>query len=374
MARIIISTSNDISTDNRVHKVAMVLLELGYDVLWVGRELPGSMPLNRPYQTKRFSLKFNKGALFYANFNLRLFWFLVFKKADVFLSNDLDTLWPNYLASRLRGKKLIYDTHEYFLGVPEIQNRPLVKWVWTRIERHIFPKLRYAFTVNESIADLYLTDYVRRPMVFRNISMPPKIERWKTRTELGLPEEKFIFINQGSGMNIDRGLEEALQAIELVDNAILLFVGSGDAIPMLKEEAKQRNLEAKVKFVDRVPYEELLQYTHAADVGLSLDKDTNINYKYSLPNKLFDYIFCQKPVLVSRVVEVAGIVNRYKIGLVAADYRAETIADLMKEMMAQGPLPYEVALQTAANALNWNNEKKILVDFYSRLKNEITNG
>jgi glycosyltransferase involved in cell wall biosynthesis len=374
MPHIIISTSNDISTDNRVHKVAMVLLELGYDVLWLGRELPDSQPLHRPYKTKRFLLKYTTGALFYANLNIRLFWFLLFAKADVLLSNDLDTLWANRLVSRLRGKKLVYDTHEYFLGVPEIQNRPLVKWVWRTIERSIFPKLRYTFTVNESIADLYLTDYVSRPKVFRNISMPPVIDRWKSRSELGLPDDKFIFINQGSGMNVDRGLEESLTAIAQIDGALLLLVGSGDAIPLLKEDAKKRGLEAKVKFIDRVPYEELLQYTHAADVGLSLDKDNNINYKYSLPNKLFDYIYCQKPVLVSRVVEVAGIVKRYKIGMIAADYRPETIANLMIEMMAQGDQPYQEALQKAAQDLNWEKEKRVLVDFYSTLKKEITHG
>jgi glycosyltransferase involved in cell wall biosynthesis len=374
MPHIIISTSNDISTDNRVHKVAMVLLELGYNVLWLGRKLPDSQPLHRPYKTKRFILKFNTGALFYANLNFRLFWFLLFAKADVLLSNDLDTLWANRLVSRLRGKKLVYDTHEYFLGVPEIQNRPLVKWVWRAIEKSIFPKLRYTFTVNESIADLYLTDYVSRPKVFRNISMPPVIDRWKSRSELGLPDDKFIFINQGSGMNVDRGLEESLTAIAQIDGALLLLVGSGDAIPLLKEDAKKRGLEAKVKFIDRVPYEELLQYTHAADVGLSLDKDNNINYKYSLPNKLFDYIYCQKPVLVSRVVEVAGIVKRYKIGMIAADYRPETIANLMIEMMAQGDQPYQEALQKAAQDLNWEKEKRVLVDFYSNLKREITHG
>lgn len=374
MTRVIISTSNDISTDNRVHKVAIVLQELGYEVLWVGRELPLSLPLNRPYETKRFKLTLNTGALFYASFNLRLFWFLLFAKGDIFLSNDLDTLWPNRLASRLRGKILVYDTHEYFLGVPEIQHRPLVKWVWRRIERSIFPKLRYTFTVNESIADLYLSDYVRRPMVFRNICMPPTIDRWKSRKELGLPEDKFIFINQGSGMNVDRGLEEALSAIALVDGALLLLVGSGDAIPLLKVEAENKGLAEKVKFVDRVPYEELLQYTHAADVGLSLDKDDNINYKYSLPNKLFDYIYCQKPVLVSRVLEVAGIVNRYKIGLVALDYKPVTIATHMRNLMENGTEMYGANLERAASELNWDKEKKVLVDFYGRLKSELKNG
>jgi len=374
MPRIIISTSNDISTDNRVHKVAVVLLELGYDVTWVGRLLASSTALSRPYKTKRFKLWFSTGALFYANLNLRLFWFLLFAKADVFLSNDLDTLWPNRLVSRLRGKKLVYDTHEYFLGVPEIQNRPLVKGVWRSIERSIFPKLRNVFTVNESIATLYEKDYGKRPIVFRNISMPPQIDAWKTRAALGLPENKFIFINQGSGINVDRGMEEALEAIAKIDNAVLLIVGSGDVIPELKAKAQTEKIIEKVIFIDRVPYANLLQYTHAADAGLSLDKDTNINYKYSLPNKLFDYIFCDIPVLCSRVVEVAGIVKRYKIGEVAPDFSAKTIAICMEKIIHNKKQFYAEGLQNARAELNWENEKTVLVNFYAQLKNEIEHG
>ena len=371
MPRIIISTSNDISTDNRVHKVATLLLDLGYDVLWIGRVLPESLPLERPYATKRFNLWFSKGALFYANLNIKLFFFLLFEPCDVLLSNDLDTLLANRCVSRLRGKKLVYDTHEYFLGVPEIQNRPLVKWVWRLIEKSIFPKLRYVFTVNESIATLYEKDYGKRPMVFRNISMPPEIASWKSREELGLPVDKFIFINQGSGINVDRGMEEVLEAVANIDGVLLLLVGKGDVIPTLKRRAKSQKLTEKVKFIDAVPYAELLQYTHAANCGLSLDKDTNINYKYSLPNKLFDYIFCDIPVLSSRVVEVAGIVKRYNLGLVVHDHKPVTLTADMQRMKVAPKAHFEPGLRKAREELNWEKEKQVLIDFYNRLKLEL---
>ena len=369
MPKIIVSTTNDISTDNRVHKVCMVLLELGYEVLWVGRELPGSQPLNRPYQTKRFKLWFRKGALFYANYNLRLFLFLLGQKCDVLLSNDLDTLLANYLVAKWKRKTLVYDTHEYFLGVPEIQDNKLAKTVWTKIERWIFPKLTNIFTVNQSIANLYKSDYGKDLMVFRNISMPPKISSWETRESLSLPEDKFIFINQGSGMNVDRGMEEAVDAIAIIENAVLLLVGSGDVISTLKKTVEMNGLKEKVIFIDRVPYDKLLQYTHAADVGLSLDKDTNINYKFSLPNKLFDYIYCGLPVLVSRVVEVRKIVEDYQIGRVTQSHDIEELVKNMILMMDDGSERYKSNLSKAANELSWDNEKKVVVDFYRDLNN-----
>ena len=257
--KIILSTTNDISTDNRVHKVAMLLLELGYDVHWVGRLLPNSVPLDRTYTTTRLRLFFKKGGLFYAEFQVRLFFFLLRNRASVVLSNDLDTLLPSYLISRIYNTPLVYDSHEYFCGVPEIQGR-WVKKVWLAVERSIFPKLLNVWTVNESIADLYEKDYGIRPQVFRNISPKPRAFEPKTRRELGLPEHLRIAINQGSGMNVDRGLEEAVAAVTGMEGWLLLLVGSGDAIPGLKEKVAQEGWQEKVKFIDRMPYDQLLHY------------------------------------------------------------------------------------------------------------------
>jgi len=153
--RVIFSVINDIVFDQRVNRIAGTLLQEGAEILVVGRQFNNSMSCNHlPYPVKRFRMIFKKGPLMYAFFNIRLFIYLLFKKVDILLANDLDTLLANFLVSRIRKVTLIFDSHEYFTGVPEIQNRSFVRKVWQIIERWIFPKLKHIYTVNQSIAGI----------------------------------------------------------------------------------------------------------------------------------------------------------------------------------------------------------------------------
>lgn len=183
----IVSVTNDLYTDQRVHKVASFLHNHGYDVLLVGRLLPNSQPLERAYKTHRMKLSFHKGALFYANYNLRLFFFLLFRKADLLLSNDLDTLLANFMAKKLkRNCELVYDSHEYYTEVPELVSRPKVKAIWEAIEGFIFPKLNKIYTVNQSIADKYKQKYHKDLAIIRNISPLWQPKQILSKEELGI--------------------------------------------------------------------------------------------------------------------------------------------------------------------------------------------
>ena len=173
-----------------------------WDVLLIGRRLSSSKKLDRNYKTHRISLIFNKGFLFYAEYNLRLVFFLLFKKIHVLHANDLDTLLSMWLLSKLKKVPLVYDSHEFFLGVPEIQNKKMVKFIWQLIERMIFPKLKHVFTVNESIAQLYYKAYNVSAKVLRNVPEKSKIDLIKTKLDLNLPSDKPVVILQGSGITV----------------------------------------------------------------------------------------------------------------------------------------------------------------------------
>lgn len=369
--RIYVSVSNDLFSDMRVDKVCNTLVSIGFDVHLVGRKLPNSLPLtNRNYKTKRLKLLFKKGALFYAEFNFRLFWYLLFKKHSVLLANDLDTLLANRWVSKLKGSQLVYDSHEYFTEVPELKEGSFAKNTWLKIEKQIFPKLNKVYSVCDSIADIYSTKYGVNVKVVRNIPRIEKIKKYRNRAELGLPENKKILLLQGAGINLDRGSEEMVEAMKyLPEEYLFVIVGGGDVFEKLKGIVIDNKLENKVMIKGKVPYQELIQYTYQADLGLSLDKNTNLNYEFSLPNKLFDYIHHETPVLASNLTEIRKIVEGNGVGWILQNHNPETIANQIQGIFANESdyLAKKENTKLAAEKLTWENEELVLKHLYSDL-------
>ena len=356
-------------TDQRVNKVCQTLLSMGCDVLLIGRKMRSSPEIeDRGYAIHRMRLLFEKGPLFYAEFNLRLFFYLIFRKADMLISNDLDTLLPNHIICKVKGIPLVYDSHEYFTEVPELVNRKYIQAIWKFIEQKIFPNLKDVITVNDSIAELFENDYGKRPMVVRNIPRKREIVNHVSRKSLGLPIDKYILILQGSGINVERGTEELVEAMQYVNNAILLIVGGGDVIDILKKMAEKPEIKKKVIFKPRVPYQQMMQYTAVADLGLTFDKATNLNYKFSLPNKLFDYIHAHTPVLSSPLPEIEKIITKFDVGDFIEDHDPENIANKINQILSNQALmdKWKKNCSFAASELTWENEEKVLKGIYAK--------
>ncbi len=338
---------------------------MGFSVLLVGRIKHDSPELSqRTYKTHRMRLFFEKGPLFYAEYNIRLFLFLIFRRVNLLFSNDLDTLLPNYIIHRIKRIPLIYDSHEYFTETPELVNRKYVQGIWKLIEKKILPKIKDCITVNESIASLYEKEFGIRMAVVRNIPPLYKAERIKSKKDLGLPEGKKIVILQGSGINIQRGAEELVESMKFTGDIILLIVGGGDIIASLKEMSKTQKLDQKIIFIPRVPFEELFNYTVNADVGITIDKDTNINYRYSLPNKIFDYINAGIPIIASRLPEVQKIIDQYDIGTFIDNHNPGHIASVITATLndAEKLERWKENIKFARKELNWENERLVLID------------
>lgn len=368
MKKAYVLVSNDLYTDQRVHKVCEFLHENGMDVTLLGRKLPNSKELEpRNYSTKRFGLWFKKGPLFYANLNLKLYTFLFFKKCDLIVANDLDTLMAGYLsAKRKKNCELVYDSHEFYTGVPELVNRPSVQRIWERIEGWIFPKLNKIYTVNQSIADIYEKKYGEKLFVVRNVS--PRITDLDivSKETYEIPSDKKMLILQGAGINVDRGAEELVEAMIEIDEAVLVIVGDGDVVPQLKTFVEANNLDQKVFFLGKKPYLEMLAISALADIGFSLDKSTNINYENSLPNKIFDYIQAGTPIIASNIKEVKNVVETHEIGLIIEEVSASILTENIKKMLKneEKRVFFTENCKKTAQSLNWENEKAVLKKIY----------
>ena len=361
LKKIIVTVTNDLTSDQRVHKVCRTLHNAGYDVFLIGRKLSNSKPLNRSYRTKRISLLFNKGVLFYAEFNLRLFFVLLFYKKDVLLANDLDTLLPNYLISKLQIKKLVYDSHELFSEIPELVNKPFTKKVWRILERRVLPNLKNTYTVSNSIADYYDKKYQTKFKVIRNL---PLMIRTISKGNFSFDHKgEKIILYQGA-INIGRGLELIINTMPFISNCILVIIGNGDIIKNLKSYVKNINLVKKVRFLESLTPNELQKITPLANIGISIEEDLGLNYRFSLPNKIFDYINAEVPILVSNLPEMRKIIDTHKVGEIVKDRSPQKLALQIKELLKKD---YSEELKKAKKELIWENQEEELLAIFRNI-------
>jgi glycosyltransferase involved in cell wall biosynthesis len=368
--KVAFSVTNCICNDQRIQKIARTVNKLGCDITIIGRKTKYCKgPEIVPFKIYRFRMLFRKGFLMYKFYNIRLFVHLIFSKYDLLVANDLDTLLPNYLVSKLKHVPLIYDSHEYFTGVPEIQSRPVVKWVWTRIEKAIFPDLNHVMTVSNSIASQYEKEYMIRPLVIMNAGVRTDEINPYTREEIGVPANDLLLIIHGTGINIDRGVEELVEAVSLLEEITLLIVGSGDIVPKLKQKVKELQIDTRIRFIPTVSWAELIKYIKMADIGMSLDKDTSLNYRFSLPNKLFDYISAGVPVIAGKLPEPSKIINEFNCGVIIDKITPDTIIAAIEDLINHREKLFLLKknAKSASLVMNWKNEEIKVATFYKRI-------
>ncbi|WP_158841301.1 glycosyltransferase [Polaribacter sp. L3A8] len=361
MKKIIVSVTNDISTDQRVDKVCCTLQKNGFKIILIGRKLKNSTPLNRTYTTKRIRLIFNKGFLFYAEYNFRLFFILLFYKKDILLSNDLDTLLPNYLVSILQRKKIVYDSHELFPEIPELVHKPFVKKCWTNLESFILPKLKNNYTVCKSIAEFYTKKYNVGFTTIMNLPTEKEIQVGK------LPFQYFkqkIILYQGA-LNIGRGLELMIDTMLYLENTILIIIGDGDISDTLKQKVTSLKLDNNVHFLGKLTPKKLQKITPLANLGISVEEDLGLNYRFALPNKIFDYIQAEVPILVSNLPEMKRIAIAYKVGEVIKNRSPKELAAQIKTLLEKD---FSAELKKAKKELIWENQEKKLLAIFNNLK------
>ncbi len=384
--KIIFTVTNDLSYDQRMQRICTSLANANYEVILVGRKLTTSKELPAfDFQTKRIRCLFNKGAAFYAEYNIRLFLFLLFTRFDAICSIDLDTILSGFYAAKWRRKIQIYDAHEYFTEVPELVERSKVKAIWERIANRTIPNIRYAYTVGQGLQKIFTERYgvefglirnvpfaIQQPI--QNADIQNVISKYlhhavpTSRGNLGnniSKTNKKVILYQGA-LNDGRGIEETIRAMQKIDNAVLWLAGEGDLSQDLRQLTKELQLDEKVFFLGFVLPNDLKAITQLADIGLNLLKNKGLNYYYSLANKCFDYIQAEKPALHRNFPEYQAINEQFEIGILLDDLKTESIVSALQQLL-DPPTLYnnlQANCRKAKTVYTWEKESKKLIDYY----------
>lgn len=365
MKRAILIATSDLVFDQRVNRTATALTEAGYKVLLVGRKLP-TTPKWKPNGYRAFHLRipFRKSAAFYACFNLQAFFFLLLSRFDIAQANDLDTLLAVRLACLLRRKPLVYDSHELYTQVPELVNRPRTRAVWHWLECKLVKGLQHTTTVSDGVACELKKMYGITFTVVRNLPYRKDLNAEITK----LPN---TIIYQGA-LNLGRGLEKLIAAMPFLPSCKLIIAGTGDVEKELKHLSESLKLSERITFLGRITPNKLHPITCSASIGVSIEEYLGLNYRYALPNKLFDYIQAGLPVLVSNLPEMARIVTEYNIGLtISSSSTAKELAESISQMLSDESklAQWQTNVAKAATELVWENEKgKLITIFQNAIK------
>lgn len=360
--KVLVSVFNNLSTDQRVEKVCRTLSENGFSIELIGNNWGGLPDLKRDYPVSRIILKSKILRYAYVEFQWKLYKELL-KKADqdtILLSNDLDTLLPNYLVSKKLNLPLVYDSHEIFTEMPSVNGR-FTQNIWRSLESFIAPKLNFMMTASESYADWFHKTYgIERPVVVQNF--PLKSGNPQDYSIVNSPK---VIIYQGV-INPSRGLDKLIPEMHKIENAELWIAGDGPKKKEFQELTKTLGLDDKVKFIGKILPEKLREITQQADVGLSIEENNGLSYYFSMPNKISDYIQARIPVVVSDFPEMKKVADHFKAGEKIRDYNE--LAEKIQLVLNNGKHSYKDALNHAASQLCWENEENRLLGLFGKIK------
>lgn len=343
-----------------MHRICTSLAENNYAVTLVGRELTSSLPVSeKQFNQKRISCWFNKGKLFYAEYNLRLFFFLLPKKMDAICAIDLDTILPCLYISKWKKITRIYDAHELFTGLKEVATRPVILKIWSLIERKYVPKYKWGYTVSEEIAKEFNRRYGVIYQTIRNVPLSRALEN-------NMITEKFL-LYQGA-VNEARGFEQLIPAMQWI-NSRLIICGDGNFMLQLKKLVAEYKVENKVEMTGMLSPDELWCYAQKAYIAVAVPENEGLNQYLALPNKFFDYINAGLPQVTVNYPEYQKLNKQFDVAVLLEELTPKRIAEALNNLLSDDVL-YNRLRQNCLKArleLNWQQEEKKLLSFYQKV-------
>jgi glycosyltransferase involved in cell wall biosynthesis len=338
------------------------LSKQGYTVKLVGRKRKNSPALvQMEFEQKRLYCYFEKGKAFYIEYNIRLFFWMIFQKMDLVCAIDLDTILPCYFISIFKRIPRVYDAHELFCEMKEVVTRPHIYRIWKAIERFAVPRFKQGYTVCQPIASILFNDYGVSYTVIRNMSRLKPVQ--------GDVKKEKIILYQGA-VNEGRYFENLIPAMQWV-KAPLHIYGDGNFLEKAKELITKNALEQKVILKGKALPSQLPRITASAYIGISLFENTGLSNYLSLSNRFFDYMHSGIPQLCSNYPCYREINDANEIALLITDHSPMNIAGLLNNLLENGVLYNRLQKNcvSASEKLNWENEEKVLIAFYQKILN-----
>ena len=360
--------------DNRVYRMAKSLSANGYPttvVAWKKGDVLAKENFNG-VEVERIVVKSDRwkrsniliGAFQYFEFAFRAV--KKYREVDAWHCNDYEAFVIGILAKISRPKlKLIYDCHE--LESHRNGKGALMRFVIRSIEKFFISWTELVITVSPSIQEFYRKKYnLSFVALVRNLPNEMQISHSNTlREKLGLKNGQRVFLYQGM-LGKGRGIEVLLNAFEAREaaDAVIVFMGFGALKEHIEEYASDHE---NIFFVPAVSYAEIPLYTGSADVGVNSVEPTCLSYKYSLPNKLFEYIQSEIPVLTNPLPDCAALVNEFQVGRVIPSWDVNSINVVIDDMLKADLSVYQDSLRAAKKILNWEVEEQVLLSAYKSI-------
>lgn len=287
---------------------------------------------------------------------------------DVIHANDLNALPIAYFAAKKCKACVVYNSHEIFCENIGIANNRIRRFFWKIIERFLIKRVKCVVSVSNAaaakLADIYK---ISLPTVVTNAAVPVEDGLLHKKTK-----NKFEVLSHGK-YYIGRGYETFVRAAALLkdyDEIRLVLRGFGALEEELHRIADENDVKDNLVFDPPVLVNEMVPYAARSHVGIAITEPINVNFEYTVSNKLFEYITAGIPVIMSNVPEHRYLNEKYNFGLILKENTPECLAEAIlkfymdKEFYSQ----MELNAKKMRELINWDSEAKKLFEIYRSCK------
>lgn len=301
--------------------------------------------------------KYKNRFLFYFHFFLNLIKDLIITRAKFYIAEDIYTLPFVLIFGKLRQGKVYYNSRELYPFLAGLRNKKRIQVIIAFIER-IFIKFTDLVITTGEMDSEFLEEYYKldSSLVLRNLPRFNKSENpFNYRKEFSLPEKSKILLYQGMILE-GRGIVPIIEILSELPDTYFFLLGEGPFKDKFLKLADEKNVKSRIFFLGRKNQDELINFTAGADFGLSLIENISKSYYYALPNKLFEYIMAELPVISSNLPQMKKIIDKYNIGIVLDSFDKSYLIETINNFSVESKNKYKNNCKIASIELNWDKE------------------